>query len=169
MWPHAVDYHPNCNAGLHVQYRWLAVVVVTLGCMQAFFYFFLILIPIYHRKNAHRIRHRIYTVLATKTGQTRKTVRTYAAPSKYRNETNFDGPKQRPPSKYPFNAVCVRLFSSFMPWSAPCFYTEPLFWPSSSQGRSTYRSPSLSSRACMRDIGTRALFFFSRCDFFFFF
>ena len=66
-----------------------------------------------HRANGYQIRRRIYAVLATKTGQTRKTARTYAALSIYRIETIFDGPRRRHPSKYPFSTVNQRLFSPF--------------------------------------------------------
>ena len=48
-----------------------------------------------HRENGYQIRRHIYAVLATKRGQTRKTARTYAAPSTYRVETIFDGPRRR--------------------------------------------------------------------------
>ena len=37
----------------------------------------------------------------------------------------FDRPKRRPPSKYPFNAVSVCLFSRFIPWSMPSFDRVP--------------------------------------------
>ena len=44
-------------------------------------------IPLTHRESARLIRLRIYAVFGTKTEERRSTVRAYAAPSLYRNET----------------------------------------------------------------------------------
>ena len=47
----------------------------------------------FHRENGYQIRRRIYAVLATEMGQSRKTARTYAASVKisvqYRQSTSF--------------------------------------------------------------------------------